>query len=125
LAGGFGIDILFGGTGPGNDFIRGNSGEDVLYGGEGSDQLYGDDDVDHLYNGSSGFETPTDLILQATITDQPSWDAVFAPLFAGLVTLRDNWTNPGPHTDDGDVDVLSGGAGLDVFFAAAGDLVTQ
>ena len=63
MYGGFGNDILVGGSGTdylygsyGNDILKGNAGNDRLYGGSGADELSGDSGADRLY-GQSGSDT--------------------------------------------------------------------
>ncbi|MEP4140111.1 putative Ig domain-containing protein, partial [Roseibium sp.] len=117
LHGGAGNDILFGGTGAdelsgdsGQDELFGESGNDVLGGGVGNDLLYGGTGSDKLSGGTGQDELEAeagDDVLEGGVRgDMMPTDttAFFASLSSTL------------YYDDGQSDILDGGAGYDVYY---------
>ena len=106
--------VLYGG--PGNDRLKGGDGQNILVGCEGDDELIGGlssdlliggNGADHL-NGGAG----NDILVSANIVNPITHaeDTTFSHLVAAL--------NGGSIVvdDDGDVDVLTGAAGIDTFY---------
>ena len=121
LYGGDGDDVLAGGAGP--TILDGGNGNDILYGGSGPSVLIGGNGMDILQAGSGGaillggnFNGSTfadrSAALDTVIAEWASSDAyakrvsTLAPIFASRVS------------DDAASDILSGGQGLDWYFAS-------
>jgi Ca2+-binding RTX toxin-like protein len=108
LRGGDGNDQLFGGDhndivygDAGNDILDGDSGDDIVRGGEGNDTLNGEEGNDNLGGG-----TGNDIVRGGDGED----------LISGVGASLPIGSNPG----DGELDILTGGAGSDRFLL--GDL---
>jgi Ca2+-binding RTX toxin-like protein len=93
--GGNGDDVLLGGSG--NDVLIGGKGNDLLIGGDGSDLLNGGGGDDVLIGGTTVYDTNADLLVEWAVNHGANLDFVL-----GLTVL-----------DDGDFDLLLGGAGND------------
>jgi Ca2+-binding RTX toxin-like protein len=128
LLGGPGNDVLFGGTG-GNDVLVGGLGNDkltagpgrsLLLGGAGADTLTGGAGDDLLIAGTTNFDTNTQALL-AVLREWKRTDASYATRIShlrngggknGSFKLTSNTV----HADTS-ADKLTGGAGLDWFWA--------
>jgi Ca2+-binding RTX toxin-like protein len=107
LQGGKAGDVLLGGIGL--DHLLGKQGPDILIGGENEDRLVGNEGDDILIGGSTAIDSD-DAALAALAME---WAA------GGDIT-------PPTVTDDGAVDMLTGAAGTDWFFATEGsDVITD
>jgi Ca2+-binding RTX toxin-like protein len=124
ISGGAGNDVLVGGFG--NDLLDGGPGRDVLIGGVGNDNLNGGGDDDILIGGRTVF----DVNLAALQAIQKEWarpDADYPTRVGHLKgTLAGglNGTtvlNSASVFDDALADLITGGSGLDWFFATALD----
>ncbi len=129
LKGGRGDDILLGG--PGKDLLMGNQGRDLMIGGAGRDRLVGNRDDDILIGGTTAYDAD-DLALEAIMAEWTS-DRDYATRVdnlrgegAGdrlneayyLIAADAQQPNPAATVfDDDDRDVMTGGHGLDWFFA--------
>jgi Ca2+-binding RTX toxin-like protein len=127
LQAGGGSSVLIGGAG--NDVLIGGSGRAVLIGGAGSDQLIGGAGEDLLIGGTTAFDA-NEAALAAILAEWSS-GRDYATRVANLSGTGSGprlngdtlLTASGPGAtvfDDGDRDVLSGGTGLDWFFAHLG-----
>ncbi len=122
LTGGGGSNILLGG--PGDDRLTGGPDRDVLIGGDGRDELRGRGGDDLLIGGSTAYDASTPKLLQilgewASPTDSYAVRVDKLRHGTGGLPVLDATT----VTDDGAVDDLSGGAGLDWFFAGPNDRI--
>jgi hypothetical protein len=141
LQGGGGNDVLVGGGG--NDVLVGGGGDDTLIAGKGRDLLIGGSGPAHLV-GNSG-----DDILIAGTTAFDHNDAALAAIMAEWTSARSyadrvanlSGTGSGPREngndfliasgpnatvfDNGAIDVLDGGSGMDWFFADQSGGVAQ
>jgi uncharacterized protein (TIGR03118 family) len=121
LVGGRGSNILLGGTGA--DALFGSVSRDILIGGEGNDLLVGNGADDLLIGGSTAHDANPAALLQilAEWTSGDDYATRVSKLRtgAGGLPILDATT----VIDDGSLDILLGGLGLDWFFAGAGDLV--
>jgi Ca2+-binding RTX toxin-like protein len=120
--------ILIGG--PGNDKLTGGAGRDLLIGGEGADTLSGSGGDDILIGGRTVYDDQPDA-LRAIMAEWTRTDAAHADRVERLRTGGDgggrNGTvllNAETVLDDGVKDALTGGPGLDWFFAGILDKVT-
>jgi hypothetical protein len=117
LTGGNGNDILLGGNGA--DLLSGGGGRDLLVGGNGVDQLIGGADDDLLIGGRTTYDQ--DQLALALILAEWTSSRTYAQrrdnLIAGTGVPR---LAPAQITD-GFADVLTGDAGLELFFRSAGD----
>jgi Ca2+-binding RTX toxin-like protein len=124
LVGGGGNNVLVGGSG--DDLLIGGRGRNLLIGGLGADWLVGGPDSDILIAGSTAFDN-NDAALFAIMAE---WTSA-RDYSTRIANLQGTGTGPrlngsfyliasGPGRtvfDDGAVDVLTGGAGQDWFFA--------
>jgi Ca2+-binding RTX toxin-like protein len=128
IEGGGGNDILLGGAG--DDTITAGDGRDLLFGGLGADTLSGGGGEDILFNGTTSFDA-NGATLDAIHTYWKRLDLDFATrvaqLKAGTTGVTDANGNPIPAlnsttvVDDTTTDTLTGGDGLDWFFAKTTD----
>jgi hypothetical protein len=121
LYGGAGDDVLIAGSGgslldggSGDDVLRGGLGRDLLIGGAGSDNLTGANGEDILIAGdfmpSARFDVRrTDLLTALTTWNGPADYADRVAALEPFLLVR--------SSDDGEVDVLTGGGGRDWFLA--------
>jgi len=115
LEGGDGNDILIGGNG--NDTLIGGDGNDVLLGGAGNDILIGGMGADYLDGGKGD-----DLLIAGDpviSTDPAAVDALMAAWTAHAdyhTRVNGVLAKIGRIVDDGQNNVLAGGAGKDLFF---------
>lgn len=127
LRGGDGDDLLYGGGGA--DQLFGGAGRDVLIGGLGADLLQGDGDDDLLIGGTTAFDADV-ARLAAILTEWSRRDQTYQQRIDHLVNGGGrNLVNgvlvsltPTAVIDDSAVDSLSGGSGLDWFWAARSGL---
>jgi uncharacterized protein (TIGR03118 family) len=119
LHGGGGSNILLGGTG--NDWLRGGRDRDLLIGGDGRDHLRGAQGDDVLTGGSTTYDANDQALLQilAAWNANSSYNNRVAVLRNGTggVPALDNMT----VLDDGVVDDLFGGPGIDFFVGQSPD----
>ena len=148
LFGGDGNDFLFGGVGndmlfgqAGNDQLFGENGADILVGGDGNDKLFGGVGRDILIGGTGSDQlfggAGDDILVAGSTVHDENIDALSAILA--------EWTSSNSYTtrvnnirfgggangaftldaatvlDDGQVDILFGGAGQDWFLFGTGD----
>jgi Ca2+-binding RTX toxin-like protein len=128
LAGGDGNDVLIGGDG--NDVLNGDNGGDLLVGGTGSDTLQGLGGDDILIGGSTTYDANLPALdgIMAEWTGAGTYTQRVAHLtgtagglngttylIKGTTVLDDNKAG----------DTLTGGLGLDLFFAFSQDKVTD
>jgi PKD repeat protein len=125
LKAGKGSAILVGG--PGIDQLVAGTGRDLLIGGEGVDRLGGAGDGDILIGGATAYDDDP-AALRAVMAEWTRTDLTYAERVDhlqngggrnGLVLL-----DAAAVSDDGRRDQVTGGRGLDWFFAGAGDRVT-
>jgi Ca2+-binding RTX toxin-like protein len=127
LLGGAGNNILFGEEG--EDVLLGNSGRNLLIGGLGADLLLGRPGDDILVGGSTSWDAD-ETALSAIMAE---WTSA-ADYQTRVAHLRG--TTPGGVNgnflldsttvlDDLEVDLLSGGGGLDWFFTGVGDVIVH
>jgi hypothetical protein len=108
LTGGSGADILVGGAG--TDALVGGGGRDLIIGGDGADILIGSADDDIIIGGYTNRSADQLAVILATWTGSGN--------FASRVSnLRASSLNQSTVFDDDDIDLLSGNAGSDWFFA--------
>jgi VCBS repeat-containing protein len=128
LSGGSGgNDILVGGAG--NDQLTGGPGRSLLLGGSGSDVLTGGTNDDLLIAGTTSFDTKT----QALLAILSEWKRTDLSYTQRIAHLRNGGGKNGGTVlnsttvqDDGTPDTLTGGAGLDWFWAnTAQDTLTD
>jgi hypothetical protein len=124
LKGGGGNNVLLGGSG--DDVLIGGAGQNLLIGGEGADILNAGGEDDLLIAGTTAFDA-NELALSAIMAEWTS-GRDYATRIANLSGTGSGPNNngaifliaSGPSAtvfDDGAVDVLNGGAGMDWFFA--------
>jgi uncharacterized delta-60 repeat protein len=137
---GAGNDILVGGDGL--DVMFGDKGRDILIGGDGTDILFGNADSDILVAGYSLYDSDADALtaILAEWTSHRSYGQRSANVLGQQVTVggatytlggpRENGTTflapDGPSAtvfDDGDIDILSGSSGQDLFLFNKGLLI--
>jgi Ca2+-binding RTX toxin-like protein len=120
VVGGRGNDILLGGIG--RDVLLASLGRDILIGGEGRDLLTGLGGDDLLIGGSTAHDVAEEALVQilAEWTSANSYSARIARLRSGAGGLPK--LDASTVLDDGVLDLLHGGDGLDWFFAGPGDL---
>lgn len=122
INGGADADICIGGLG--NDLILGGSGRDIMLGGDGADRIEGNADEDILITGTTSYDAKKPALL--ALLDE--WTACgnnasrIANITAGTGLCQDYRLVGGdgatqPVFNDNYVDVLTGGAGIDWFFA--------
>src|SRR5690606_19816976 len=111
ILGGAGDDLLFGGEGndaivggEGNDYVEGDAGSDLIIGGLGSDYAKGGGGDDLLIGGTTSHDN-NEAALRSTLA---AWATAHAVDLAWSATIY----------DDGQRDVICGGAGVDRVFAA-------
>jgi hypothetical protein len=131
VTGGSGSDVLVGNSfgnilvgGPGNDTITGGTGRSLLIGGTGSDMITGGSADDIIISGTTNFDA-SHTALMAILSEWKRTDKTYSQRIAdlrnggglnGAIRLIAGTT---VH-DDGAGDTLTGGAGLDWFFANLG-----
>jgi Ca2+-binding RTX toxin-like protein len=122
LGGGGGNDLLLGGAGA--DLIDGGDGRDVILGGRGADRLGGDGGEDLIIAGT----TAHDSNLAALRAIAAEWSRTDRPYQARVQALRVGGGLNGAFVLDAQTvfgddqpDDLTGGDGLDWFFARASD----
>jgi hypothetical protein len=124
-------NILIGGAGA--DSITGGTGRSLLIGGLGADTITGGSSDDIVIGGPTTFDpgsTANDLALQAILAEwqspTDSYSARVAAIRAGVGTGGLIKLVLGATViNDGAVDILSGGAGMDWFFAGPIDMITD
>ncbi|MCG8015399.1 MAG: hypothetical protein JAY97_04215 [Candidatus Thiodiazotropha sp. 'RUGA'] len=117
IYGGGGNDTLNGNAG--NDYLEGNSGIDTLNGGGGDDALYGNSGNDIL-NGGENRDLLVGGLGQDTLNGDDGIDVL-----TGDIGLIDSDRSTVGLRDDGDVDILRGGEGDDLYFAGIGDIIND
>lgn len=127
IKGGTGHDVILGG--PGNDLLLGGSGRDILIGGYGADKIVGNADDDILISGGIRFDD-MDVALHSIMAE---WTSdrdcqIQVENISGITNGSDRLNGDyflmmeqvgefEPTVfDDGELDVLTGAAGLDWFF---------
>lgn len=129
LRGRDGNDILVGNAGM--DTLVGNNGRDLMIGGQDADTLDGGNDDDLEIGGATAYDANVaalDAILAEWTSARPYADRVNNLLNGGGLSggnyLR---ATPAGRTvfDDGAIDTLTGGAGLDWFFQGNPDVITD
>ncbi len=129
LKGGRGDDVLLGGAGC--DLLVGGSGRDLMIGGLGRDRLVGNFDDDILIGGTTAYDADTvalDAIMAEWTSDRDYATRIENLEGAGvgprlnesyfLIALSSDQPNPDATVfDDDERDILTGGHGLDWFFA--------
>lgn len=116
VTGGAANDILVGDTN--NNVLTGSAGRDVIIGGGGKDTLNGGAGDDILIGGTTDNDNNPanlDAIMAAWAANLP-----YATRITNLGTLLSAST---VHDDNGAVDSLTGGLGLDWFLTSVGDVV--
>jgi Ca2+-binding RTX toxin-like protein len=131
LIGNAGNDTLNGGNG-GNDILAGGAGNDVLLGGPdrslllggaGNDQLTGGGDDDLLIAGTTSYDTNTAALL-AIVREWKRTDETYTQRISNLRGTTTGGLNGSffltatTVKDDGLADTLTGGLGLDWFWAS-------
>jgi predicted outer membrane repeat protein len=141
LTGGGGNDEILGG--PGNDIVIGGSGDDLLDGGEGrnlliggigADVLTGGTEGDLLIGGFTAFDKDPlalDLLLAEWTSERSYLERIDniregkGPILKGSKVALVASGSKQTVFDDGEQDVLTGGDGLDWFFASLADDLTD
>jgi Ca2+-binding RTX toxin-like protein len=126
-----GNDILVGGSG--TDMITAGAGENLLLGGSGSDTISGGTGQDILFNGTTTFDndgTTQNLILTFWANTAVSFATRVSELRAGTTGVTGMPTLDSTNVfNDTSSDTLTGGGGLDWFFAklsgTAADSITD
>jgi len=131
VTGGSGNDVLVGNSfgniligGPGNDTIIGGAGRSLLIGGSGSDVIIGGSADDIIISGTTNFDA-NHAALTAILSEWKRTDKTYVQRIAdlrnggGLNGANKLIAGTTVH-DDGVADTLTGGAGLDWFFANLG-----
>lgn len=122
-----GNTVLVGGAD--DDILKGGSGFNVLIGGAGSDTLTGGKNRDLLIGGSTNFDS--NIRALSLILKEWSSAASYTTKVAQLLGTQFGGKNGSillnraTVIDDGQVNSLTGGAGLDWFFKGASDAVTD
>jgi acrosin len=116
-------NILVGGDGA--DVIRGGSGRSILIGGNGSDTIVGGSDDDVIIGGTTRYGTAWN---EGTLMELLAhWQS--ADSYAARVSVLRNTWRPlvlgSTVFDDGAADRLTGGGGMDWFFAGSGDTIAD
>jgi hypothetical protein len=126
LSGDAGNNILLGGAG--NDQLMGGGGRDLLIGGLGSDTLLGSDGDDILIGGTTAHDTNL-TALTALMAEWTRTDLGYAERIDHLQNgggLNGSYRlNTSTVFSDGIANTLTGGAGLDWFFANDLDTITD
>jgi Ca2+-binding RTX toxin-like protein len=124
LVGGGGNDILVGGAG--NDNLIAGNGRSILIGGAGQDNLTGGNSDDILIGGTTAYDANT-VALLAIMKEWKRATVSYADRIAHIRGTMGGGLN-GPYffnsstvSDDGVADTLTGGAGLDWFWAGPQD----
>jgi uncharacterized delta-60 repeat protein len=126
IKGGANADILVGGDG--DDLLHGQDGRDLLIGSKGADRIIGHADDDILVAGYTNYDLDI-AALQAILSEwtstrtyQQRVDNVMGNTTGGnngsyILKPYDSQTNNADATafDDGDVDILTGNSGQDLF----------
>jgi uncharacterized delta-60 repeat protein len=142
LKGGSGNDILIGGDG--DDLLHGQAGRDILIGGQGADRIVGQTDDDILVAGYSTYDSDLDALnaILAEWTSSRDYGTRTANILGRNVTIGSTTYNfGGPRNngsnflepdgasatvfDDGQVDVLTGSQGQDLFLFNADNPVVD
>lgn len=126
LTGGAGHDILVGNAG--NDTLRGGKGLDFLIGGLGLDSLFGDADDDLLIAGRTTSDSVVANLqkVRTAWTSGAAYNTRIANIRAGVgspamaLKARQNVVN-----DAGEDDRLTGSTGMDWYFKAVDDAITD
>jgi hypothetical protein len=113
LVGGKGKDLLLGGNG--NDQLVGGAGNDILVGGAGADALDGGVQNDLVIAGSVTFEADAGSLLRLTLANNSP------RAYAGKLKKNAVPNLATSVVNDADADALTGGAGVDWFFADDAD----
>jgi autotransporter-associated beta strand protein len=127
LLGGAGNNILFGEEG--DDVLLGNSGRNLLIGGLGADLLLGRPGDDILVGGSTAWDTDETALsaIMGEWTSAADYQTRVAHLRGTMPGgLNGSFVLNGTTVlDDLEVDLLSGGGGLDWFFTGVGDVIVH
>ncbi|MEJ2622402.1 MAG: calcium-binding protein, partial [Candidatus Thiodiazotropha sp.] len=125
-AGGADNDHLYGGDGndslsgaAGDDYLEGNEGIDSLLGGDGDDALYGGEGIDVIRGGND-----RDLLVGGVGQDHLYGGSENDNLY-GDNRYFDDELNRYVLVDDKVSDRLEGGAGDDLYYAGAGDIIND
>jgi Ca2+-binding RTX toxin-like protein len=113
LAGGGGSSVLLGDAG--DDHLIGQSGRNILIGGTGRDRLIGGTGDDVLIGGSTNLDQD-DVALMSAMT---VWNSPIA-YSVRVSAINVLWV----VSDDGEEDLLTGGAGQDLYYDGVGDVLT-
>ena len=122
IRGGSGDDVLIGDSG--NDLIEGGDGRDLLIGGIGADRLIGDKDEDILIAGYTIWDN-NNLAIASLMKEWTSGNSMSVRqanitngigLTNGYRLIGDDGATQTVFNDN-DVDTLTGGQGVDWFFA--------
>jgi Ca2+-binding RTX toxin-like protein len=132
LFGGYGNDTLQGGSGPdvlvGNgksDTLYGGTGRNILIGGGGTDQIFGQQGAGNIEIGGTTAYNLDPTALAAILAEWSRPDEGYRTRIAHIEGLKPGglngayFLNTNTVHDDGSVDTLDGGAGMDWFFASA------
>lgn len=130
IGGEAGNDRLYGGEG--NDVISGDAGDDLLVGNAGNDRLFGRTGRDVVIGGTGADEVSgqedQDALIGRALTNETSTaigdanDAALAALLAQWVATQPlGLFTPSLSINDGAKDVLTGGTGVDDFYADVND----
>jgi Ca2+-binding RTX toxin-like protein len=132
IGGEAGNDRIYGGAG--NDVISGDAGDDLLVGNAGNDRLFGRTGRDVVIGGTGADEVSgqedQDVLIGRSLTNEASTSVGDANDVA-LAALLLNWATIQPQAaglftpflgaNDGVRDVLTGGTGVDDFYADVND----
>jgi hypothetical protein len=132
LTGGGGANVLDGGGG--RDTLTGGPGRNVLIGGTGADVLTGGSADDLLIGDQTTYDTPTSthvLALEAILAEWSRTDVDYVGRIDHLLGTTpgglngNTFLNSTAVRNDSAKDTMTGGQGLDWFFASENDVLTD
>ena len=126
-----GADAIIGNSG--DDVLAGGAGRDILIGGLGIDSILGGDDEDILIAGIVPVNSDLVVFQNSIVLAASIWLSPNALYAVRVDALRTGVGNPpvllksgvSVLNDNGEQDILTGGGGLDWYFKAVNDTITD